>query len=785
MAVLDRRCTKAGTLEWLRGRLGAVHILPQLDFTVQAWRLAGNRLPGAVGRALAHSPWSHAPLIVRSSAVSEDQNEQSNAGRYLSLAGIRGRDAVEAAVSGVIASYGDGDPNDEVLIQPMLEDVAMSGVAFSWDPNTGAPYRIINYDPVTGRTDSVTAGDGRMLETFVCVRNSPTQPEDPRLAQILSLMDELEATMGNDALDVEFAFDRGGHLYLFQARPLVLRRSMSGSLADAQASHLAHLQAIAHKLECGMRPHPFLNGRTTVYGVMPDWNPAEIIGIRPRPLALSLYRNIVTDSVWAYQRDNYGYKNLRSFPLMLHFFGLPYIDTRVSFNSFLPKDIGSEMAERLINYYIDRLLEAPSLHDKVEFKIIFSCYSFDIDERLRGLKEYGFTPEDCRTLRDSLRRLTNGIIGSEAGLWRRDLERLDILLERRSAIMSGDLDPVSRIYWLLEDCKRYGTLPFAGLARAGFIAVQLLHSLVAIGVLSDGEVSAFMEGLNTVGSRLSQDLAELPPAAFQAKYGHLRPGTYDILSPRYDEAMESYFDASRPVRADVARPAGFALSLTQMSEIKRLLAIHGLDYDVVGLFEFLKAAIEGREYAKFVFTRNLSDAISLVRDLGEQHGFSADDMSYFNIEAIGEMQASCVPVRDLIARSIESGRSQFAAGSSILLPPLITRPDQVWMHHVPRTEPNFITARSAIGPVCNDPASGDLAGTIVFIPSADPGFDWLFSRGIAGFVTAYGGMNSHMAIRAGELGLPAVIGAGDILFQRWSQARILRLDCGARRVDLL
>ena len=43
------------------------------------------------------------------------------------------------------------------------------------------------------------------------------------------------------------------------------------------------------------------------------------------------------------------------------------------------------------------------------------------------------------------------------------------------------IDKISRIYWLLEDCKRYGTLPFAGLARAGFIAVQLLRSLVAVG----------------------------------------------------------------------------------------------------------------------------------------------------------------------------------------------------------------------------------------------------------------------------------------------------------------
>ena len=27
-----------------------------------------------------------------------------------------------------------------------------------------------------------------------------------------------------------------------------------------------------------------------MYGLMPDWNPAEIIGCKPKPLSLSLYR---------------------------------------------------------------------------------------------------------------------------------------------------------------------------------------------------------------------------------------------------------------------------------------------------------------------------------------------------------------------------------------------------------------------------------------------------------------------------------------------------------------
>ena len=91
------------------------------------------------------------------------------------------------------------------------------------------------------------------------------------------------------------------------------------------------LSQIEKTVKEGLKPHPFVMGRRTVYGVMPDWNPAEMIGVRPKLLGLSLYRDLITDSIWAYQRHNYGYRNLRSFPLMTNFFGLPYIDARLSF----------------------------------------------------------------------------------------------------------------------------------------------------------------------------------------------------------------------------------------------------------------------------------------------------------------------------------------------------------------------------------------------------------------------------------------------------------------------
>jgi hypothetical protein len=42
-----------------------------------------------------------------------------------------------------------------------------------------------------------------------------------------------------------------------------------------------------------------------------------------------------------------------------------------------------------------------------------------------------------------------------------------------------------------------------------------------------------------------------------------------------------------------------------------------------------------------------------------------------------------------------------------------------------------------------------------------------------------------MAIRAGELGIPAVIGAGETLFKRWQVAHKLCLDCTNQKVLLI
>jgi adenylylsulfate kinase-like enzyme len=764
--------TKAESLEALGPLLHSGRVLPQVRFSVGDWRSNAARVLAVVTAA----PWGSDRVIVRSSAQSEDGAASSQAGKFDSVLGVVGSAAIAQAIDHVIESFAkDGSDQDQIFVQPMLDRVAMAGVAFSRSPN-GGPYFVINYDR-SGLTDRVTAGVGDNLETFLCLKSRPDACP-PLLAPVIALISELETFLGCDAIDVEFAVGEDGQLYLLQVRPLSVDRQVRA--ADAKVD--AALIDVACKVELLSRPHPYLHGSRAIFGVMPDWNPAEIIGVRPWPLSLSLYRELITDAIWAYQRDNYGYKNLRSFPLLVNFHGLPYIDVRVSFNSFIPRDVPDDLASRLANYYIDRLLAQPHLHDKVEFAIIFSCYTLDLPKRMGRLAEHGFSPEDLAELSGALRRLTNRIMHGESALWRRDRAKIDLLARRLPTIGNAEIDKISRIYWLIEDCKRYGTLPFAGLARAGFIAVQLLQSFVEVGVLSAEESATFMASVDTVGSRIGHDFAQLPKADFLARYGHLRPGTYDILSPRYDEAPDLYFDWSS------ARPTGsasprFALSVEQLRRIEQLLKEHQLDIDALSMLEFIKAGIEGREYAKFVFTRSLSDALALIRQLGEEHGLTAEDCAFLDYDVIPTLYTESGSVRDTLRVSVEQGRERHALTRNLVLPPIITSPEDVIAFHLPPSQPNFITRKSVTAPVASvsDPPES-FAGRILFVPSADPGFDWIFSRGICGFVTQFGGANSHMAIRAGELGMPAVIGAGEALFRRWGAARKLCLDCTNQKV---
>lgn len=770
--------TKAETLERVQPFLKKFKVLPQVFFTVKEWR---QNQPSCLQK-IQNILGNHTHLIVRSSAKAEDSKKQSMAGVFDSVPNIPtdNTNDLKDAVERVICSFGNNAlSDDQVLLQPFLEKVAVSGVVFTRDMDTLAPYYIINYDNRSGKTDKITSGCSNETETFI--RYACMDTKAGRFSDLISALKELESLLCCDYLDVEFAQDTAGSLYLLQVRPIVI-----GQRTLPRAEDLGkYLNKIHKKVVKLNQPHPELHGRHTIFGVMPDWNPAEMIGTKPRTLSLSLYKELITDRTWAYQRYNYGYKNLRSYPLMVTFLGCPYVDARISFNSFIPSGLDEKLSERLCDHYLNCLLKNPHNHDKVEFDIVYSCYYFNIGNSLNKLKEHGFDSNDIQNLKASLLTLTNRILQKNSVFYE-DLEKIEHLKTRQNKVIGSSLTDLEKIYWLVEDCKRYGTLPFAGLARAGFIAVQILKSFIEKEIFTQKDYDLFMSSLRTVAKNIFEDTHKLTQHDFLKRYGHLRPGTYDILSARYDESYDLYFSQKSNFEE---KSANCELFFHQLNKIDAAIKEEGLRINAQGLIDFIKAAIEGREYAKFIFTKSVSAVLNLVKKICGKYGIGPEDASFIDIKTLLHLYATLDhrDLEEILTDEIRRNKHFYEYTKLIKLPPLISDANEVYEFHLETGTPNFITLRRCMCEVVleEDFKTISLDGKIVFISRADPGYDWLFTKNIGGLVTMYGGANSHMAIRSAELKIPAVIGSGEKNFSLWSMAKILEIDCANKLVKVI
>ena len=175
---------------------------------------------------------------------------------------------LEEAVNTVIESYSNQDVSEEILIQPMLQNVVASGVAFSHDPNTASPDRIINWAKGFD-TQAVTAGQtGQVWQIAAGCKKNAIKIEF--LGPVYDLIDELLSIFKAVPIDCEFAIieeKKEFSLILLQVRPLVL-----AVRPKPVEKHLKQLKSIKEKIEIGMKPKPFIIGKRTVYGIMPDWN---------------------------------------------------------------------------------------------------------------------------------------------------------------------------------------------------------------------------------------------------------------------------------------------------------------------------------------------------------------------------------------------------------------------------------------------------------------------------------------------------------------------------------
>ena len=334
------------------------------------------------------------------------------------------------------------------------------------------------------------------------------------------------------------------------------------------------------------------------------------------------------------------------------------------------------------------------------------------------------------------------------------------------------------LHSMLEVCQNEGTIPFSILARHGFIAKSLLNSLMSLEVLDESDVAAIHSEIKTVAGELVDSMklfqaGTLSRADFMNRFGHLRPGSYNILSPRYDQMADLLVEGLgvNPSEKNIK----YQLSEQKLAKIGQLLKTEGfVDFGASDLLDYIANAIAGREYGKFVFTRTLSDILELLAGYGEQHGLSRDEISHVPIKYFLECATFSIEggvekyLREIAMREAE----RHMVSVAIRLPQVLSDEAGVYVIPFQVTMPNFVTHKAIT-------AEFVMLNTHDDKPRLDPGFDWIFSKGIAGLITKYGGANSHMAIRCAEFGIPAAIGCGEQRFESLLCSSQVAIDCSA------
>ncbi|MEO1094855.1 MAG: glycerol-3-phosphate acyltransferase [Cyanobacteria bacterium J06638_28] len=198
-------------------------------------------------------PSQQQPLVVRSSALSEDTPTASAAGQYTSILDVTSRDELAVAITRCFSSYNNpgavqyrrdrGLPEDgmAVLVQQQVAGV-YSGVAFSRDPITRAGDAVV-IEALPGAASQIVSGKytPESYRVFVQRDDLPDDVTDPDswqipqalklevdgegsiptrlLEQVAFLARHLEKRYQDMPQDIEWSFD-GDRLWLLQSRPI-------------------------------------------------------------------------------------------------------------------------------------------------------------------------------------------------------------------------------------------------------------------------------------------------------------------------------------------------------------------------------------------------------------------------------------------------------------------------------------------------------------------------------------------------------------------------------------
>lgn len=783
---------KAQNLEYLKNlNIKEINIPNFTFFSVLEWKRNKKLIIKNIKDKLKNK------ICIRSSFYKEDNSKHSLAGKFDSFINIENNTTnIKKAVNNLSKQYKNFHKNiidfdkNFFLVQDFVNKSICSGVVTNFTLGEGAPYYTINYNDLSSSTSSVTSGDKDSFRVLHVSKFSKNNLRSSKFKRLIKAIKIIENNYKNIPIDIEFAITENHYVNILQIRPI----STAHKWKHIDNKIFYKLLSNTEKKYNKIKARNIRYGKKAIFGLMPDWNPAEIIGFQPSLFSYSLYKYLVTDRIWANAREKMGYKKLKKPKLMYSFTGKPFIDLRMSFNSLLPSNLEINLQKKITNYWLDELKIKPFYHDKIEFEITDNCFYFGLNKKI-NLKYKFLNKIEKNKFYFSLKKLTNNILlkySSDFKKMNNDILKLE---NYRTKIINEYLNnKKSEILYskkLLGKCKKLGLVPFAMQARNAFISKKILNSLIDCQIINKSTYFKILSKLQTVSHDYIKEKKNFKKEIskknkFNKKYYHLRPNSYDILNKRYiSKIQENKLDKDQIQSLLNYKNIELKNILNKNENLKlnKALKKNQINISVKNLLNFFIGSLKLRENYKFIFTRTLSDGLELLRKYSQKKKIYKK-ISNIDIKDIFKLNKSINLNRLNKINNSNNIKSKYF--DLVKLPYLIVSNNDFFVSSILISKPNFITEKNISGDLLfldGKSKKNNLKNKIVVIENADPGFDWIFSYNIKGLITKFGGINSHMSIRCEELNIPAIIGFGEDNYSKIINLKKINVNCKLQKVN--
>ncbi len=569
---------------------------------------------------------------------------------------------VERTLKEMAYRYADNDESkladyfdEQILIQRYSENIVISGVAFTRDFIYKRPYYMINYEVMESLADETE--DER---TKWIAKNTSQEFLDYEFLSLINAIREIEEIYGDiEALEIKFGIDSLDNVVIYQVRPLVELFDKPMALTDKEF-YDAKSFAKCDYLDTNH-----------VLSDMAGWRPAEILGLNPRPLDCSLYKELITSGKWNESIRHLGYA-AEAKEIMQKVGNKPYISVNYSIEGLTPNKLSENIRFKLKEYYISKLKSKPQLHERLERDLIFNCYDFATKDKLKDLLDNGFTEDEVSEISDALYEVTINIFNIYEDVYKRDFDDLNKLTELRHEIRSyAPLKEtnIMKVYKYINDLmnaiEKYGALQYIRQTRCDIIARSLLKSLSVKGYFTQEEIYKFIASIETEETKFEKYImmyihGDIDRDEFNEAYGHLRLKTFDVRTECYKHMkLEGIFDSVQSsYEKDAYRP----------DDKKLANALRDIGFDITNtdFINLVSDMIKNKAYFRFEFIKSISLILDMIAVVGDLHGIDREDMSYLEIQELISYHS-----RDSYIQIIQSRRDMYHAYSYLVLPDLI------------------------------------------------------------------------------------------------------------------